>query len=345
MHGTGDFPSSPSTDEKTQQLAAERQAILTKPAGALGRLEDLSVQLAGMTGSLNWLPQKRAVIVCAGDHGITAQGVSAYPQAVTQQMVLNFLHGGAAVNVLARQMKAHMLVVDAGVAADLPDHSQLIQGKIAYGTADFSQQPAMTSEQANQALQLGLKVLETVQDVDILCIGEMGIGNTTAASAMIAVLTEKPVSLVTGRGTGLDDKALRHKIEVIEKALALHQPTKNEALQKVGGFEIGAMAGVMIGAASKRIPILLDGLICTTAALFAVQLVPEVSNYLIASHRSAELGHQIALDALNLTPLLDFGLRLGEGTGALLTLPIVEAAMRTLQEMATFTDAGVSNRT
>ncbi|MCL4876907.1 MAG: nicotinate-nucleotide--dimethylbenzimidazole phosphoribosyltransferase [Anaerolineae bacterium] len=337
-----ELPYIPPLDEKAKQLAAERQALLTKPAGALGRLEALSIRLAGMTGDIQWLPEKRVVVVCAGDHGITAQGVSAYPQEVTRQMVLNFLRGGAAVNVLARQMNARVTVVDTGVAGDLPDHHYLIKRKIAYGTRDFSHEPAMTPEQADQSLQIGLDVLHSELPLDILCVGEMGIGNTTVASAMIAVLTGQPVPLLTGRGTGVNDTALRHKIQVIEDALEYHHPIKDNVLQMVGGFEIGAMAGLMIGAASHRLPVVVDGVICTAAALLAVHLVPAVKGYLIASHCSVEPGHQIALDALGLAPLMDLNLRLGEGTGAVLALPMIEAAMRTLQEMATFHDAGVS---
>jgi nicotinate-nucleotide--dimethylbenzimidazole phosphoribosyltransferase len=335
----------PPINEEVAQQARQRQNQLTKPIGALGRLEELSIALAGMTGRLDWLPQHRAVVVCAGDHGVTAQGISAFPSEVTAQMVMNFLKGGAAVNVLASQMNARVTVVDAGVKSDLPEHPQLVKGKIDYGTADFSQQPAMTLEQAKEALALGLQVLEIElqRGLDVLCVGEMGIGNTTAASAMIAILTNKAPSEVTGRGTGLDNAALKHKIEVIENALTLHKPTRGEALQKVGGFEIGAMAGLMIGAAAHRIPIIVDGLISTAAALFAAYLHPEVKNYMIAGHQSMEPGHKTALEALGLKPLLDLSMRLGEGTGAVMAIPILEAAMRTLQEMATFDEAGVSS--
>jgi nicotinate-nucleotide--dimethylbenzimidazole phosphoribosyltransferase len=307
-------------------------------------LEALSVQLAGISGRLDWFPHEKAVVVCAGDHGVTAQGVSAYPQAVTAQMVLNFLRGGAAVNVLARQMGARVLVVDAGVAADFEPHPQLIRSKIAYGTADFSRQAAMSEEQAQDALLLGLGVLEgeLERGLDILAVGEMGIGNTSAASAIISVITGRPPGEVAGRGTGLGDEAWRHKISVIEKALALHQPRPAQALMKVGGLEIGAMAGLILGAAAARVPVILDGLISTAAALVAHQLRPEVLPYLIAGHRSQEPGHAVALAYLGLRPLLDLDLRLGEGSGAVLALPIIEAAMRHLQEMATFEEAGVS---
>lgn len=336
----------PPLDTTAQAAARARQARLTKPAGALGRLETLSVHLAGMTGRLDWLPNRRAVIICAGDHGIAAQGVSAYPQAVTQQMVLNFLAGGAAVNVLARQTGARVTVVDAGVIGDFADHPGLLCGKIAPGTADFSAGPAMTAAQADAALALGAAAFarEWERGLDLLAVGEMGIGNTTSASAVIAAVTGQPGAAVTGRGTGVDDAALKHKIALIEQALARHAPAAVDTLQKLGGFEIGAMAGAMLAAAAQRVPVVLDGLISTAAALIAAQLAPDVRGYLIAGHRSVEPGHRAALAWLGLEPLLDLDLRLGEGTGALLAMPVIEAAMRTLQEMATFEAAGVEER-
>ncbi|MDX1992465.1 MAG: nicotinate-nucleotide--dimethylbenzimidazole phosphoribosyltransferase [bacterium] len=338
------LPDIPSLDTSAQERARQRQQTLTKPPGALGYLETLSVALAEMTGRTDWAPTRKAVIVCAGDHGVAAQGVSAYPQAVTAQMVANFLRGGAAVNVLARQMNARVLVVDAGVAADLDEHPQLIRRKIGPGTADFTQQAAMSREQATAAIQLGLNVVqaEIAQGLDLLAVGEMGIGNTTSASAIIAAITGRPASVVTGRGTGLDDAALSRKVALIDHALKLHAPANMDTLMKVGGFEIGAMAGLMLGAAASRVPVVLDGLISTAAALIAVTMNPRVCDYLIAGHCSAEPGHIVALDHLGLRPLLTLDLRLGEGSGALLAFPLIEAAMRTLNEMATFDEAGVS---
>ncbi len=256
------LPSIPSLDAEAQARAAARQAALTKPPGSLGRLEALSVQLAGMVGRLDWLPLRRVVVVCAGDHGVVAQGVSAYPQAVTGQMVANFLRGGAAVNVLARQMGARVTVVDAGVAVALEPHHALFDGRIAPGTADFTLGPAMTPEQASQSLALGLDVArgEINRGLDILCVGEMGIGNTTAASAIIAAITGQSPDDVTGRGTGIDDAQRTHKVRMIERALDVNAPADRGTLAKVGGFEIGAMAGLMIGAAASRVPVLLDGL-------------------------------------------------------------------------------------
>ncbi len=326
--------------------AAARQQILTKPAGALGRLEALSIRLAAMTGSMYWLPNRRACLVFAGDHGVAARGVSAFPQEVTLQMVKNFLAGGAAVNVLARQMGARLMVVDAGVAGDLEAAEGLVLGKVARGTADFSQGPAMTQTEADAAFALGAAVLQTqrAEGLDILAVGEMGIGNTTSASAIVAALTGCAVAEVTGRGTGLDDAGQQRKIALIEAALALHAPGHVETLRKVGGLEIGAMAGAMTAAAAARIPVVIDGFISTAAAMVAVQQHPGVRDYLVASHRSVEPGHRAALEWLGLEPLLELDLRLGEGTGALLALPVIEAAMRTLQEMATFESAGVSDR-
>jgi nicotinate-nucleotide--dimethylbenzimidazole phosphoribosyltransferase len=299
-----------------------------------------------MTGRTDWLPIRRACLVFAGDHGVARHGVSAYPQEVTLQMVLNFLAGGAAVNVLARQMGARLVVVDAGVAGDLDPAPGLFIGKVARGTADFTAGPAMSAEEADAAFAVGARALEAelAHGLDILAVGEMGIGNTTSASAIVAAITGRPVAEVTGRGTGLDDSGRQRKIGLIEESLALHAPGNVETLRKLGGFEIGAMAGAMTAAAAARIPVVIDGFISTAAALLAVQQNPGVGDYLVASHRSVEPGHRAALEWLGLEPLLDLDLRLGEGTGALLALPVIEASMRTLQEMATFESAGVSDR-
>lgn len=336
----------PPLDTLAGAEAQRRQDRLTKPPGALGKLEALSTRLAAMSGRPDWLPLRRSIVVCAGDHGVVAQGVSAYPQEVTRQMVLNFLSGGAAVNVLARQMNARVTVVDAGVCGALDPHPNLVQGKIAPGTADFTQGPAMTDAQAEQAIQRGIAVARREIDhgLDLLAVGEMGIGNTTSAAAIIAAITGRSAAEVTGRGTGVDETGLRRKVAAVEAALARHQPVAQNTLAKVGGFEIGVMAGLMVGAAAQRVPVVIDGLISTAAALIAAQLAPDVTHYLIAGHRSAEPGHRIALEWLGLEPLLDMGMRLGEGTGALLAFPLIEAAMRTLNEMATFDEAGVSDR-
>jgi nicotinate-nucleotide--dimethylbenzimidazole phosphoribosyltransferase len=342
-------------DEAAMTAARARQARLTKPPGSLGRLEDLSVQLAGISRRCPPpVPVEKAVIVFAGDHGVVAEGVSAYPQAVTPQMVHNFLAGGAAINVLARQAGARVRVVDAGVAGDLrsgdlPLVDGLIDGKVARGTANMAQGPAMTREQAVQALELGVRVAEAeiAAGADLLACGDMGIGNTTPATAILATLTGRAAASVTGPGTGLDAASVAHKAQVIERALAVNRPDPADGLDvlaKVGGFEIGAIAGAMLAAAAARVPVMVDGFISTSAALIAVALSPAARGYMIAGHRSAEPGHDAALAHLGLSPLLDMRMRLGEGTGGVLAMQIVEAAAHILNEMATFDEAGVSEK-
>jgi nicotinate-nucleotide--dimethylbenzimidazole phosphoribosyltransferase len=338
------LPEVPPLDGETQQRALERQRQLLKPSGSLGKLEILSTQIAGMTGRLDWLPRTPVVVVCAGDHGIAEQGVSAYPRNVTKQMVLNFLEGRAAINVLARQFGAEVMVVDAGVAGILPQHDRLIDGKINYGTADFSAGMAMSPGQTDKAIQLGLQVADHMinNGADVIITGEMGIGNTTAAAALIAALTSADPERVTGRGTGINQAQLERKVRLIRTALDLHAPVQVDTLAKFGGYEIATLVGLMVGAAARRVPVVLDGVITASAALVAAKLAPRALNYFIAGHRGVEPGHAYALQALGLTPVLELSLRLGEGTGGALALPIIEAAMRTLQEMATFGEAGVS---
>jgi nicotinate-nucleotide--dimethylbenzimidazole phosphoribosyltransferase len=325
----------PELDQVAMQAAQLKQNSLLKPQGALGQLETLSIRIAGITRRVDWIPQEPVILVFAGDHGIVQQSVSTVPQAITAFMVGKFLSGEAAINVLARQMKAELRVIDAGINADIDAHPKLFHGKIAYGTRDFSQEPAMTIEQAQQSVQLGKEVAQKHigQGTDILALGEMGIGSTTSASAIIAAITGEAVETVTGRGTGIDDVTLERKIELIKQSMAINSSVQTDTLQAVGGFEIGAMAGAMLYAASQRVPIILDGIICTAAALIAYQENPDVANYLISGHCGAEPGHRIALDYLGLQPLLNLDLRLGEGTGALLALPLIEASMRTLNEM------------
>lgn len=334
-------------DSEAMAAARARQAVLTKPQGALGRLETLATQIAGITGNPRPRLFQPAVVVMAGDHGVAAQGVSLYPAEVTPQMVLNFLRGGAAINVLARHVGARVVVVDIGVAVDLPPHPELLVRKIAHGTRDFSREPAMSREQAQQAVETGIAVVEDVitAGVDVVATGDMGIGNTTPSSAIVAAITGRPVAEVTGRGTGLDDAGLARKVAVIEAALALHQPDPTDGLDvlaKVGGLEIGGLAGVMIGAAARRVPVVVDGFISGAAALIASALAPAVQPYLIAGHRSVERGHQAVFGRLDFEPLLDLGLRLGEGTGAVLAISLCKAACKILDEMATFGEAGVS---
>jgi len=334
-------------DRAAMDAAQARQKQLTKPEGSLGRLELLSIQLAGITGQARPQVERKAVIILVGDHGVVAEGVSAYPSDVTAQMVLNFLRGGAAINILARQAGARVIVADVGLAADLPPYLDVLQHKIARGTANFVRQPAMSCEQAAQAIQVGIDIVadQIAQGLDLVATGEMGIGNTTPASAITAVYTGLPVVEVTGHGTGVDDEGLAHKIEIIERALARHEPDPADplgVLAAVGGFEIGAIAGVCLGAAAQRRPVVVDGFISAAGALIAAALCPAVKPYLIASHLSVERGHAALWQTLGLAPLLDLGLRLGEGTGAVLAMPLVDAACRILAEMATFDDAGVS---
>lgn len=343
------LPAIPPIDREAEAATRLRQSSLTKPPGSLGRLEDLSIQLAAATGSTRPSVARKAIIVMAADHGVTHEGVSAYPAAVTPQMVLNFLNGGAAINALARQANARVVIVDIGVASDIPTHAQLHLRKIAYGTQNMAAGPAMTRAQAETAIAEGIDIVqaEVANGLDLVATGDMGIGNTTPSAAIVAAITGKPVALVTGRGTGVDDVGLVRKIQIIERALALNRPNPSDALDvlsKVGGFEIGGLAGVIIGAASKRVPVVLDGFISGAAALIAVGLCPDVKPYLIAAHQSVEIGHRAALEHIGLKPLLDLDLRLGEGTGAALAFHLVEAATRILNEMATFAEAGVSDK-
>ncbi len=336
-------------DEYAMQAARERQAQLTKPAGSLGRLEEISIQLAGITGQARPRINRPVVITMAGDHGVARQGVSAYPREVTPQMVLNFMRGGAAINVLARHVGARVVVVDMGVASVFPPEAGLVDKKIALGTQDFSQGPAMTRDQAQRAIEAGIQVAvhEIERGADMLATGDMGIGNTTPSSAIVAAFTGLPVAQVTGRGTGVDDAGLARKVAVIERALAVNRPDPSDALDvlsKVGGFEIGGLAGVILGAASRRVPVVMDGFISGAAALIAFHLAPAVQPYLIAAHQSVEIGHRAMLEHMQLKPLLDLDLRLGEGTGAALGISLCQAACKILDEMATFEEAGVATK-
>ncbi len=328
----------------------QRQDRLTKPPGSLGRLERLTIQIAGITGQRRPRLPRKLVIVVAGDHGVTVEGVSAYPSEVTAQMVHNFASGGAAINVLARRADARVVVVDVGIAAMLPSDLPIMHRKVAPGTANMTLGPAMTRAQAIEAITVGLNTVEAeyARGLDVICLGEMGIGNTTAASAIVAALTTSTVADVTGRGTGIDDATWHHKVKVIECALGVNRPDREDPLDvlaKVGGLEIAALLGVILGSAARRLPVVLDGFITTAAALVAAGLCPIAPSYLIAAHRSVERGHAAALEHLELEPLLALDMRLGEGTGAALSLSIIDAALALLDEMATFEDAGVSRAT
>jgi nicotinate-nucleotide--dimethylbenzimidazole phosphoribosyltransferase len=333
----------------------------TKPRGSLGVLEDLARQIASIYGTESPSLPRKAVVVMAADHGVAEEGVSAYPAEVTAQMVRNFAAGGAAINVLARQAEARILVVDMGVAnrrrqppgcgthpaADAAG-SPLRDSRLGPGTANFTRGTAMSKETAIRGLEIGIDIAaELATDgIGLIGVGDMGIANTTSASALTAVLCGQAVERVTGRGTGIDDAARQRKIQAIERALAVNRPDPADALDtlaKIGGFEIAGLAGVLLGAAARRIPVLLDGFITGAASLIAVRLCPAVRGYLIASHRSVEPGHQAILRELNLRPLLDLEMRLGEGTGAVLAMYLVEASLRIAREMATFTAAGVTD--
>jgi nicotinate-nucleotide--dimethylbenzimidazole phosphoribosyltransferase len=335
----------------TEAMAAAeaRQAALTKPAGSLGRLEALSIQAAGITGSARPQINHKVVVVMAGDHGVAAEGVSAFPQAVTPQMVLNFLYGGAAINVLAKQAGARVVIVDMGVATSFEPHPGLIDRKIAPGTANMALGPAMSRAQAEQAVLAGAAVVEAEigKGLDLLATGDMGIGNTTPSAAIAAVFTGADPAVIVGRGTGVDDAGLERKITAVSRAIAVNQPDKEDGLDvlaKVGGFEIGGLAGAILAAAAGRKLVLIDGFISTAAAMLAVALNPAVRAYLVAGHCSQEQGHRLMLQWLGLEPLLDLNLRLGEGTGAVLAMHLVEAGCRTLNEMATFGEAGVAEK-
>ena len=336
-------------DTTSMAKAKERQAMLTKPTGSLGRLEQLSIQITGIQGRPIPQIKQKAVIVMAADHGVAARGTSAYPQEVTAQMVLNFLHGGAGINVISRQVGARVIIVDMGVAVKLEANPGLLSRRIAAGTHDMSRGPAMTVAQARQALETGIEIVtaEIKKGLDIVATGDMGIGNTTASSAICAIMTGKTIAEVTGRGTGLDDKQLQQKIRIINEAIAFNKPESAkplEVLAKVGGFEIGGLAGVILGAAAYRVPVVIDGFISGAAALIAAGLCPRSKDYMIAGHCSVEPGHKLLLQYLGLKPLLDLGMRLGEGTGAALAISIIETSTRILNEMATFAEAGVSDK-
>jgi len=329
--------------------ARSRQDSLTKPPGSLGRLEALAIQLAGIMGDPRPRIRSKAAIVMAADHGVVAEGVSAYPPEVTAQMVANFARGGAAINVLARAMGARLVVVDIGVNSDIPLAPGIRSRKVARGTRNFLHEAAMSRDEALRALEVGMAIVmeEKRVGLDLLATGDMGIANTTAGSAITAVLCGKVAAEVTGPGTGLLPAGVAQKARVIEKAIETLRPDPADpvdVLAKVGGLEIGGIAGLILGAAAHRIPVLLDGFISGAAALVAVALAPEARPYLIAAHRSTEPGHRTVLAHLGLDPLVDLDLRLGEGTGAVLAMPIVEAAARIHSEMATFEEAGVSDR-
>ncbi|MCX5698490.1 MAG: nicotinate-nucleotide--dimethylbenzimidazole phosphoribosyltransferase [Candidatus Omnitrophica bacterium] len=347
-----------SVDISKMKRAQERLDALTKPRGSLGKLEEIAKLIVGITGKENPVLEKKIIFTFAADHGVVKEGVSAFPQAVTGQMVYNFLSGGAGINVLARHAGARVVVADLGVASDLKPDKRLIIKKVNYGTKNMSEGQAMTRDEALRSIEAGIEIFEEEfsrgsgippeagkHGVDIVGIGEMGIGNTTAASAITASFTNMPPAQLTGRGTGLSDKELENKIRVIEKALAVNKPDAKDpidVLAKVGGFEIGGLVGVILAACARKVPVVIDGFISSSAALIAYCLEPKTKEYMIAAHASVENGHIFALNHIGLKPIFDLELRLGEGTGAALAMGIIDASLKIMTEMATFKSAQVS---
>ena len=336
-------------DPRWIDAASRRQLELTKPPGSLGRLEEIANRCAAIRESFEVTASRPRIVLFAADHGVSAEGVSAYPREVTAQMVLNFLRGGAAINAFARAGGIELKVVDVGVAAPLPFSSELIGRSVAPGTRNFCEGPAMTDAEMNAALDTGIELAcdSAMAGCDLLGFGEMGIANTTSASAITAAITGQIADAVTGRGAGTDDPCLARKRSAIQRALALHAGNLESPLgilRCLGGFEIAAMCGFCLGAAARRVPVVTDGFIATAAAVLAARLCPASSGYLFASHRSTEPGHAYLLAILEQEPLLDLGMRLGEGTGAALAMKLIQAAVAAFTRMATFAAAGVSNK-
>ncbi len=329
--------------------AKERLRNQARPAGSLGILEDVGARIAGIHGKIDVHLEKKIVITCAGDHGICAEGVSLFPSEVTRQMVYNFVNGGASISVLARHAGAQVKVADLGVDWDFEPQLPIFHKKVRRGTANFAKEPAMTRAEAVKSVEAGIEIVnELLADgpVHLLGTGDMGIGNTTPSTAIIAVFSKIPVSRLTGRGTGIDDNALQNKIRVIEKGLQLHHPNPSDpldVLSKVGGLEIGGLAGLVLGAAVNGIPVVCDGLIATAGALIACELAPVAKKYLFASHNSVEIGHAFMLKHLGLKPLLELEFRLGEGTGAALAMELIDASTRILAEIKTFAEVGIQD--
>ncbi len=343
------FPQIPPIIQEKREEAARRQYELTKPRGSMGYLEDISIDIAGMTGEIAPKLDNRSVFLFAADHGIVKEGVSPYPSEVTAQMVMNFLNHGAAINVLTTQAHAGVEIIDIGVDYDFGDTPGMLHRKVARGTANMLREPAMTQAQAEEAIQVGMDVVNdaAAKGLRMAAVGEMGIGNTTPATAITAVLCGKQPAEITGRGTGLDDAGLAKKTKIIEQILANRQPDPNDPMDilcKVGGLEIAGMTGAVIAAASHRIPLVMDGVIATSAAALADAFVPGVRDYLIAGHQSQEASHKYLLERLGKRPLLQLDMRLGEGTGAAIAFMLVDASLNILRDMATFASAGISDK-
>jgi len=334
-------------DSKTYDAAKERLRNQARPAGSLGMLEDVSARLASMFKTLDVRLTRKQIVTCAGDHGICAEGVSLFPSEVTPQMVYNFVHGGASINVLAKHAGAKVSVADLGVNWDFEPNLAIFHKKVRKGTANFAKEPSMTRAEAVRSIEAGIEIVNELwekEPIDLLGTGDMGIGNTTPSTAIIAVFSGLSVSTLTGRGTGVDDEGLKRKITAIEKGLNLHKPNPKDpinVLSKVGGLEIGGLAGLVIGAAAKGIPVICDGFISTAGALIACKLAPMAKAYLFASHNSVEVGHKFMLDHLGLEPLLDLKFRLGEGTGAAVAMELLDASTRVLADIKTFEEVAI----
>ncbi|OIP89127.1 MAG: nicotinate-nucleotide--dimethylbenzimidazole phosphoribosyltransferase [Syntrophobacteraceae bacterium CG2_30_61_12] len=336
-------------DSNWRERAWERLHSQIRPRGSLGRLEEVAARLAGIQQTLQPVVDRKLIFTMAGDHGVAVEGVSAYPQEVTAQMVFSFAQGWASINVLAKHVGAEVRVVDCGVAAELPSQWPILHRKIAPGTANIAKGPAMPREHAVRGLLLGAQLVREAREaegIELFGSGDMGIANTTPSTAIIAAFSGRPPGQLTGRGTGIDDAALQHKVRVIETALAVNRPNPDDALEvltKVGGYEIAALGGALLGAAAARVPLVCDGLIATAGALVACRLVPAAKDYLFVSHRSEEIGHGTMIEMLGIQPLLDLGMRLGEGTGAALAMNLIEVSSKILKDIKTFAEAGVTD--
>ncbi len=336
-------------DEDAMAAAKRRLDSLTKPQGSLGRLEDIAVRIAGITGKgIPDMPKKLSILMAA-DHGVVEEGVSAFPQEVTVEMIDNFISGGAAMNVLSKHVGCDLWIADIGVKEDISDKKGILHRKVANGTRNMAKGPAMTRDEAAAAMEVGISLAEEAggKGYGLMGTGEMGIGNTTASAAMVCTFSGLNPSEVVGAGTGLDTHGMAHKAEVIRRALDVNRPNPDDpmdVLSKVGGLEIAGLAGVFLGCAAAKIPVLIDGIISGAAALTAYRFAPPAGQYMLASHLSAERGHRTELDLIGLQPLLEFDMRLGEGTGAALAMDIVDASIKIIREMATFAEAGVSER-
>lgn len=337
-------------NKKLEKDAQNKIDLKTKPIGSLGVLESIAVKITMIQNSLNPVIKNKSLFVFAGDHGVAEDGISAFPPEVTPQMVLNFLNDGAAINVLCKHNNIDLKVIDMGVNFDFEKNENLINKKVKKGTKNFTKFQAMTEEEAIQALQNGIDVFDKInkkKKIDIIGLGDMGIGNTTSSSAIISCITDIDPEKCTGRGTGIGDVKFQNKVNIIKKAILFHKPKKDDAidiLQKIGGFEIGGIAGAILAASYYKIPVVIDGIISTAGALLAFLLNPNVSDYIFAGHKSIEIGQKAALNFMNLEPILDLKMRLGEGTGASLAINIIDAACKIMIEMASFEEAGVSNK-